>query len=150
MIWEKEMATHFGNLAWKIPWAEEPGGLKSMVSQRVGHDWVTKQQQPEVRIVDTFDGGQWLEGHAKSVPGLLEMCCFLILVLVTLEYWVDKNSLSYVFRICALHMYTLSFSEKFIRKRSMLIFLRCYGPRLGFTGGSDGKTSACNAGDLES
>ena len=130
MIWEKEMATHSSNLAWKIPWAEEPGGLKSIVSQRVGHDWVTKPQQLEVSIVDTLDGGQWLEGHAKSVSGLLVMCCFLIWVLVTLEYWVDKNSLSYVLRICALHMYTLSFSEKFIRKRSMLICLHCNGPRL--------------------
>ena len=33
---EKEMATHSSILAWKIPWTEEPGGLKSMGSQRVG------------------------------------------------------------------------------------------------------------------
>ena len=30
---EKEMATHFSTLAWKIPWAEEPGGLQSTGSQ---------------------------------------------------------------------------------------------------------------------
>ena len=30
------MATHFGNLAWKIPWAEEPGGLKSMGHKELG------------------------------------------------------------------------------------------------------------------
>ena len=35
---EKEMATHSSNLAWKIPWTEEPGRLWSMGSQRVGHD----------------------------------------------------------------------------------------------------------------
>ena len=35
---EKEMATHSSILAWKIPWAEEPGRLQSMGSQRVGHD----------------------------------------------------------------------------------------------------------------
>ena len=34
----KEMATHSSTLAWKIPWAEEPGGLQSMGSQRVGHN----------------------------------------------------------------------------------------------------------------
>ena len=28
-------------LAWKIPWTEEPGGLQSMGSRRVGHDWAT-------------------------------------------------------------------------------------------------------------
>ena len=38
---EEAMAPHSSTLAWKIPWAEEPGGLQSMVSQRVGHDWVT-------------------------------------------------------------------------------------------------------------
>ena len=36
-ILEKEMATHFSTLAWKIPWMEEPGRLQSMGSQRVGH-----------------------------------------------------------------------------------------------------------------
>ena len=35
---EKEMATHSCILAWKIRWTEEPGGLQSMGSQRVGHD----------------------------------------------------------------------------------------------------------------
>ena len=34
---EKEMATYSGILAWKIPWAEEPGRLQSMGLQRVGH-----------------------------------------------------------------------------------------------------------------
>ena len=34
----KEMATHSSVLAWKIPRTEEPGGLQSMGSQRVGHD----------------------------------------------------------------------------------------------------------------
>ena len=38
---EKEMATHSSNLAWKISWSEEPGGLQSMGLQRVGHDQVT-------------------------------------------------------------------------------------------------------------
>ena len=37
----KEMATHSSILAWEIPWMEEPGGLQSMGSQRVGHDWAT-------------------------------------------------------------------------------------------------------------
>ena len=35
---EKEMATHSSILAWDIPWTEEPGGLLSMGSQRVGQD----------------------------------------------------------------------------------------------------------------
>ena len=35
---EKEMATHSSILVREVPWTEEPGGLQSMVSQRVGHD----------------------------------------------------------------------------------------------------------------
>ena len=35
---EKAMATHSSTIAWKIPWTEEPGGLPSMGSHRVGHD----------------------------------------------------------------------------------------------------------------
>ena len=38
---ENKMTTHSSILAWKIPWMEEPGGLQSKGSQRVGHDWAT-------------------------------------------------------------------------------------------------------------
>ena len=39
IIPEKEMATHSSILAWRIPGTEEPGGLPSMGSHRVGHNW---------------------------------------------------------------------------------------------------------------
>ena len=38
---EEEMATDSSILAWRIPWTEEPGGLQSMGSQKVGHSWAT-------------------------------------------------------------------------------------------------------------
>ena len=38
---EKAIATHTSILAWKIPWTEEPGGLQSMGSRRVGHNQTT-------------------------------------------------------------------------------------------------------------
>ena len=41
---EKDMATHSRILAWRIPWTEEPGGLQSMESQRVGRDCTTKHR----------------------------------------------------------------------------------------------------------
>ena len=44
------MATHSCNLAWEIPWTEEPGGLQSMGLQRVGHDLVIKPPPLETRI----------------------------------------------------------------------------------------------------
>ena len=42
---EKEMATDYSILAWRIPWTEEPGGPQSIGSQIVRHDLVTKQQE---------------------------------------------------------------------------------------------------------
>ena len=42
---EKEMAAHSSILAWKTPRTEEPGGLRSIGSYRVGHNLATKQQQ---------------------------------------------------------------------------------------------------------
>ena len=40
-VTEKAMAPHSSTLAWKIPWTEEPGRLKSIGWRRVGQDWVT-------------------------------------------------------------------------------------------------------------
>ena len=42
---EEGMATHSSIPAWRIPWTEEPGGLQSMGSQRVGRDLETKHHQ---------------------------------------------------------------------------------------------------------
>ena len=42
---EKEVATHSSILAWEIPWTEEPGGLQSMLLQKVRHNLAAKQQQ---------------------------------------------------------------------------------------------------------
>ena len=47
---EKEMAIHSSTIAWKIPWIEEPGGLQSMGSQRVGHDWATSLSFPFLSV----------------------------------------------------------------------------------------------------
>ena len=38
---KRAMAPHSSTLAWKIPWTEEPGGLQSMGSLRVGHNWAS-------------------------------------------------------------------------------------------------------------
>ena len=42
---EKGTATHSSILAWEVPRTEEPGGLQSMGSQKVGHDLATEQRQ---------------------------------------------------------------------------------------------------------
>ena len=65
---EKAMAPHSSTLAWKIPWMEEPGGLQSMGSIRVGHDWATSLSRIRERngnplqcscLENPRDGGAW-------------------------------------------------------------------------------------------
>ena len=46
---EKEMATHSSIPAWRILWTEEPGGLPSVGSHRVGHDWSSSSRAPDGR-----------------------------------------------------------------------------------------------------
>ena len=50
------MATHSSILAWRIPGTEEPGGLPSMGSHRVGHDWsdLAAAAAPE-RVLGAYD-----------------------------------------------------------------------------------------------
>ena len=58
------MATHSRILAWRIPWTEEPGGLQSMESQRIGHGWSDLAQ------MHTED----LKNLPKVTPSFLSMC----------------------------------------------------------------------------
>ena len=70
------MATHFSTLAWKIPWMEESGGLRSMGSRRVGQDratslslftfmhWRRKWQPTSVLLPGKFHGRRSLVGYS--------------------------------------------------------------------------------------
>ena len=55
-ILEKVMATHSSILVWRIPWTEEPDGLISMGSQRVGHDWATNTIHTTKYKTDNYQG----------------------------------------------------------------------------------------------
>ena len=86
---EKAMAPHSRTLAWKIPWMEEPGGLPSMASLRVGHDWGTSlslftfmhcrrkwQPTPVFLLENPRDGGAWwaaVYGVAQSWTRLKQL-----------------------------------------------------------------------------
>ena len=59
---EEGMATHSSILAWRIPWTEEPGGLQSMGSQRVGHDWAIEHAPKPDKLKSELNPpkeGQW-------------------------------------------------------------------------------------------
>ena len=53
---EKGMPIHSSILAWRIPWTQEPGGLQSMGSQWVEHDWVTKHTYGLCVYIPLSDG----------------------------------------------------------------------------------------------
>ena len=62
---EEEMTTHFSILAWRIPWTEEPGGLQSMGSQRVGHDWATELNWTELNLIDLYNSDECISLYVK-------------------------------------------------------------------------------------
>ena len=63
--WSRKMATQSSILAWKTPWTEKPGGLWSMGSQRVGHDWrdlalsLNQRSVPQRRLGVMFSAPRW-------------------------------------------------------------------------------------------
>ena len=57
---KKEMATHSSTLAWRIPWREEPGGLQSMGSKRVGYDWATSLSLWDGLGIQRTKGFHWM------------------------------------------------------------------------------------------
>ena len=74
---EKKMATHSSILAWRIPWTEEPGGLQSVGSQRVGHDWATSlslSQSLALRPAAFSSPGSLLEMQIPPVLLLDQFC----------------------------------------------------------------------------
>ena len=73
------MATHYGVLAWRTPWAEEPGGLPSMGLQRVRHDLSLQTQCVLLKIITWI----WkvetaLFKSTWDLSGLLEFVVFAV------------------------------------------------------------------------
>ena len=65
---EKEMATDYSILAWKIPWTEKPGGLQSIGSQRVRHDL-----RPSTACTHSIVGQLDVRGHVAQRRPLEEL-----------------------------------------------------------------------------
>ena len=68
---EEGMATHFSILAWRTPWTEEPGGLQSMGSQRVGHDWMTKNNMR--KLSEDLFRASLVAQLVKNLPAMREI-----------------------------------------------------------------------------
>ena len=63
---KEEMAAHSSILAWRIPWTEEPGGLQSMGSQRVSHDWATEHNITGLKIWPRKGRRTWEPGKQRQ------------------------------------------------------------------------------------
>ena len=67
---EKRMATHSSILAWRIPWTEEPGGLQSMGSKRVGHELATEHFLDTGVGTLTRESGRHSPACDSTIPGV--------------------------------------------------------------------------------
>ena len=76
---EKEMATHSSVLAWRIPGTGEPGGLPSMGSHRVGHDWSDLAACIYILLFFMFHCGLSEDTEYSSLCYTVEPCCLSIL-----------------------------------------------------------------------
>ena len=101
------MAPHSSTLAWKIPWTEEPGGLQSMGSLRVGHDWATslslftfmhwrRKWQPTTVFLpgESRDGGAWwaaVSGVAQSRTRLKRLSSSSSSLVITALFFFSES-----------------------------------------------------------
>ena len=141
---EKAVAPHSSTLAWKIPWKDEPGGLQSMGSLKVGHDWATslslftfihwrrKWQPTPVFLPGESQGrGAWwaaVYGVTQSQTRLkwLSSSSILLLLLCFMyksEYIVDLVcnlfTWSVIFTAFILHFLCLKIKILDLKKRSL-------------------------------
>ena len=86
-IYVKVMASHPNILAWKIPWTEKPGKLRSMRSQRVGHDWATELTEDAIMPTSQLVHLRLREIHwlmknllGNTIGSWMQVSSFLILV----------------------------------------------------------------------
>ena len=168
------MAPHSSTLAWKIPWMEEPGGLQSMGSLRVGHDWATslsfftfhfhaleKKMATHSsvlawRIPGTEEPGglpslglhrvghDWSDLAACPVLYKSNTCCCCCWNYLKALYFIYMENMTWDLKIKS-YLYQWQSSI-----HSCGCNNRAVCSNLGFLDGSGSKESACNAGDLGS
>ena len=83
------MATHSSVLAWRIPGTEEPGGLPSMGSHRLGHDWrdLAAAAEEAVYLRGNPSKHQWESGRSESEKGKQLKEVFVIKLVLPRGSW---------------------------------------------------------------
>jgi len=120
---EEEMATHSSILAWRILWTEEPSGLQSIASQRVGHDQIHLANTPHLYLCFGLELLMFKFSNTFSRTGSEGKCIHLIIGLLgdlVSFYYINNRHLSNFFQhLPPLHLWFLRrhflpFSEIFI------------------------------------
>ena len=86
---EKEMATHSSVLAWRIPGTVEPGGLPSVGSHRVGHDWSDLAVAVKCNYLN-FNFLKEIKETFSSLVTLADFTCTTATVVIV-QYWTVQN-----------------------------------------------------------
>ena len=122
---EKDMATHSSVLAWRIPGIGEPGGLLSVGSHRVRHDWSNLAAAAFLPwLVLTFSCGLVVTRRALRHNWRFHNCPVI--------YWQSTSPKHHLEKLHFVHI---------------MSYLCTSSMSMVFTGGSDGKESACNEGE---
>ena len=120
---EKEMATHSSVLAWRIPGTEKPGGLPSMGSHRVGHDWSGSSSSSDIWCGASFHllvchlyvffAEVYIQIFYPVIKGFFFSYCWVLIVLC--KFWIQFFCQIHVLQIsspilCLFILLTLSFT----------------------------------------
>ena len=104
---EKEMATHSSVLAWRIPGTGEPGGLLSMGSHRVRHDWSDLAVAVAVLFADSYFSSNFWSGwifNTMSPSNLHFLCWSESLMALNISFYAE-NSQFYHFKLKVLYVF---------------------------------------------
>ena len=96
---EKEMATHCSVLAWRIPGTGEPGGLPSMGSHRVGHDW-SDSAAAAAALAKDKQGRKNLQCVSRADPQVWPVCSSLCRQMIQLS---EPGDIKYLNHTCSYH-----------------------------------------------
>ena len=115
---EKEMAAHSSVLAWRIPGTGEPGGLPSMGSHRVGHDW----SDLAAAAACMSKGKENTQTNTQKILLLYRVEFVLKFSIIVLRNWLHfkpyivlGRSWVYIYRICLNIMLFKIYSSRFLQ-----------------------------------
>ena len=116
---QKEMATHSSVLAWRIPGTGEPGGLPSMGSHRVGHDWSNSTAAAAAATWPANDHHNKSSYHWSSYKDVT----LLLTVLLTL--YISYPWLFYNWKLVPLNRLHLFSHTLFLSSHEQLLIILC-------------------------